>query len=89
MKRRPWNTETQNYEESEILYRSESGFHILVMYSNADWIPDTEVVITDPNETVTIWSPYLDPGCRISSLLNDKGESLIFDFTSYDELSGF
>ncbi len=59
------------------------------MCPNTDWIPDTEVVITDSNGTVTIWSPYLDPGYRISSLLNDKGESLIFDFTSYDELSGF
>ena len=84
--RRPWNAETESYEEPEVLYRSESGSPILVMCPNEDWIPDTEVVITDPNGTVTIWSPYLDPSYHISALRNDNGESLIFDFTSYDEL---
>ncbi len=87
--RRPWNAETQSYEEPEVLYRSESGSPILVMCPNIDWIPDTELVITDSSGTVTIWSPYLDPSYHISSLLNENGESLIFDFTSYDELSGF
>ncbi|MBQ8833595.1 MAG: hypothetical protein IJ001_01550 [Oscillospiraceae bacterium] len=85
--RRPWNPQNESYEEPEVLYRSESGSPILVMCPNEDWIPDTEVVITDSNGTVTIWSPYLDPSYHISALLNDNGESLIFDFTSYDELS--
>ena len=84
--RRPWNAETESYEEPEVLYRSESGSPILVMCPNEDWIPDTEVVITDSSGTVTIWSPYLDPSYHISALCNDNGESLIFDFTSYDEL---
>lgn len=85
--RRPWNAETESYEDPEVLYRSESGSPILVMCANADWIPDTEVVITDSNGTVTIWSPYLDPSYHISSLYNDNRESLLFDFTSYDELA--
>lgn len=84
--RRPWNAETESYEEPEVLYRSESGSPILVMCPNEDWIPDTEVVITDSNGTVSIWSPYLDPSSHISALRNENGESLIFDFTSYDEL---
>ena len=84
--RRPWNAETESYEEPEVLYRSESGSPILVMCPNEDWIPDTEVVITDSNGTVTVWSPYLDPSYRISALRNENGEDLIFDFTSYDEL---
>ena len=84
--RRPWNAETESYEEPEVLYRSESGSPILVMCPNEDWIPDTEVIITDSNGTATIWSPYLDPGYHISALRNENGESLIFDFTSYDEL---
>ena len=84
--RRPWNAETESYEEPEVLYRSESGNPILVMCPNEDWIPDTEVVITDSNGTVTVWSPYLEPSYRISALRNDNGESLLFDFTSYDEL---
>ncbi len=84
--RRPWNAESERYEDPEVLYRSESGSPFLVMCPNEDWIPDTEVVITDSNGTVTIWSPYLEPSYCISSLRNDNGESLIFDFTSYDEL---
>ena len=85
--RRPWNAETENYEVSEVLYRSESGSPILLMCPNEDWIPDTEVVITDSVGTVTIWSPYLDPSYHIAALRNENGENLIFDFTSYDELS--
>jgi len=84
--RRPWNAETESYEEPEVLYRSESSTPILVMCPNDDWIPDIEVIITDSNGTVTIWSPYLDPSYHISALRNAGGESLIFDFTSYDEL---
>ena len=84
--RRPWNEETESYEEPDVLYRSESGSPLLVMCPNEDWIPDTEAVITDSNGTVTIWSPYLDPSYHISAMRNDNGESLIFDFTSYDEL---
>lgn len=84
--RRPWNAEAESYEEPEVLYRSESGAPILVLCPNEDWIPDTEIVITDVGGTVTIWSPYLDPSYHISELRGGSGESLIFDFTSYDEL---
>ena len=84
--RRPWNAEAESYEEPEVLYRSESSDPILVMCPNEDWIPDTEVVITDSSGAVAVWSPYLDPSYRISALCDESGESLIFDFTSYDEL---
>ncbi|MBR2046989.1 MAG: hypothetical protein IJ960_00150 [Oscillospiraceae bacterium] len=84
--RRPWNAETESYEEPEVLYRSESGSPLLVMCPYEDWIPDTEIIITDSNGTVAIWSPYLEPSYRISALRNENGEDLIFDFTSYDEL---
>ena len=84
--RRPWNPETESYEEPEVLYRSENGSPILVMCPNEDWIPDTEIIFTDSYGTVTIWSPYLDPSYHISTLRDDNGESLIFDFTPYEEL---
>ena len=84
--RRPWNAETESYAEPEVLYRSESGAPILLMCPNEDWIPDTEVIITAPNGTVAVWSPYLDPSSHHSALRNDSGESLIFDFTAYEEL---
>ena len=85
--RRPWNAGTESYEEPEVLYRSESGSPILILCPNNDWIPDTEVVLTDSRGTVTVWSPHLDPDYRIAALRNENGEDLIFDFTSYDELS--
>ena len=84
--RRLWNVETESYEEPEVLYRSESGTPILVMCPDDDRIPDTEIIITDSNGTVAIWSPCIDSGYRIASAYNDNGESVIFDFTSYDEL---
>lgn len=84
--RRPWDPETESYEEPRVLYRSESGGPILVMCPNEGWIPDTEVVITDRDGTVTVWSPYHDPGYHISQLRDGNGESLVFDFTAYDEL---
>lgn len=84
--RSPWNPETESYEAPEVLYRSESGDPILVMCPNEDWIPDTEVTVTDSSGAVAVWSPYLDPSYRVSALLDENGESLIFDFTSYDEL---
>ena len=85
--RRPWNPETESYEEPEVLYRSESGAPILVMCPNEDWIPDTEIVFTDSIGNVTVWSPFLDPSYHISVLRNDNGESLIYDFTDYDALA--
>ena len=88
LNRRPWNPQTESYEEPEVLYRSESSAPILVMCPNKNWIPDTEVVITDSNGTVTVWGPHLNPDYSLSGLLDENGESLIFDFTSYDELPG-
>lgn len=85
--RRTWNTAAESYEEPEVLYRSESGSPILVMCPSDDRISDAEVIFTDLSGNVTIWSPYIDSSYRIASLYNDNGESLIFDFTSYDELS--
>lgn len=84
--RRPWNPETESYDEPQVLYRGESGSPILVMCPNTDWIPDTEIVITDSSGDVTVWSPYLDPDYRLTTLYNENGENRIFDFTSYDEL---
>lgn len=83
--RRPWNPQNESYDEPEVLYRSESGTPILVMCPNEDWIADTEISITDSSGSVSVWSPYLNPDYSLSTLRNDKGENLIFDFTAYDE----
>lgn len=84
--RRLWNVETEAYEEPEVLYRSESGNPILVMCPNDNWMPDTEVVITDSKGNVTVWYPHIDSSYSVAPLCDDTGTSLLFDFTSYEEL---
>ena len=84
--RRLWNVETESYEEPEVLYRSESGSPILVMCPNDNWMPDTELIITDSMGNVAIWYPHLDNSYSVAPLCDSNGENLRFDFTSYDEL---
>lgn len=84
--RRLWNEETGTYGEPEVLYRSECGNPILVMCPNDDFVPDTEVVITDAFGNVAVYYPHMDTDYRVAALTNDNGESLVFDFTSYDDL---
>lgn len=85
--RRPWNPETGSYEEPEVLYRSESDAPILLLCPNVDWIPDTELVFTEADGTVTVWSPHLDPDYRLTALRDESGENRVQDFTPYEELS--
>lgn len=82
--RRLWNDESGAYEEAEVLYRSENGEPILVLYPNENGMSDTELVITDSNGNIAVWYP--DSSYSVAPLFDDNGESRIFDFTSYDEL---
>lgn len=84
--RRTWNKETQAYEQPQVLYRCETGTPVLVMCPNDDQIPDTEVIITDTNGNVAVWYPHMDNSYRVAALYDDNAQSLLFDFTSYDEL---
>ena len=86
--RHTWNAVTQAYEDEEVLYRSENGLPILVMCSNENGMPDTDIIITDSNGEVAFWSPHIDSSYRVASLYDDTGESLIYDYTSYEELNG-
>ena len=81
-----WNAETESYESAETIYRSESSAPILLMCNTSGQEPDTEVIITDSNGNVAVWYPHMDSSYSLATLYNDSGESLIFDFTSYDEL---
>ena len=81
-----WNDETEVYECTDVIYRSESGTPILVMCNSSGWEPDTEIVITDSSGNVAVWYPHMDSSYSVAPLCNDNGESLIFDFTSYHEL---
>ena len=84
--RRLWNVETERYGEPEVLYRSEMGTPILVMCPNDNWMPDTEVIITDSIGNVAVWYPHLDSSYSVAPLCDSNGENMRFDFTSYDEL---
>lgn len=81
-----WNEETGAYECTEVIYRSDSGRPILVMCNSSGWELDTEIVITDSNGNVAVWYPHMDSSYCVAPLRNENGESLIFDFTSYEEL---
>jgi hypothetical protein len=81
-----WNGETETYEDTEVLYRSESGTPILVLCPNENGMPDTEIIITDSEGTVAVWDPHIDSSHRVAPLCNDAGESLIYDFSPYDML---
>ena len=81
-----WNDETGLFECTDVIYRSESGTPILLMCNRSGWELDAEIVITDSNGNVAVWYPHMDSSYSVAPLCNGNGESLIFDFTSYDEL---
>lgn len=74
--------------DEEVLYRSESGDPILVMCPNDGEIPDTTMIITDSDGTVVYWYPHIDDSGHVAPLCDDSGESLLLDFTAYDEMCG-
>lgn len=71
---------------TEVLYRSESGEPILLFCNGGGWEPDTELVITDSDGTVTTWYPQLDDNRCAMPLRNDDWEDLFFDFSPYREI---
>ncbi len=74
------------YEEPEVLYRSETGAPILVLCPNDNGVPDIEVIITDSQGNVGVYYPHMDADYRVAPLCSEDGESLIYDFTAYEEL---
>ena len=78
-----WNGDS--YENEQVLYRSEQGAPILVMCPNENGVPDTFLTITDSDGTVTIWCPHIGSSGRVAALCDDQGESLLMDFTPYDD----
>lgn len=70
----------------EVIYRRESGEPILLFCNSDGWEPDTEVVITDSDGTVTTWYPQLDDNKCVMPLRNHNREDLFFDFSPYREM---
>ena len=81
-----WNDEKETYEFTDLIYRSEDGQPILLMCNSYYFGPDTQITVTDSNGNVAVWHPQMETIYSVAPLYNDKGESLLFDFTSYDEI---
>lgn len=82
----PWDDENAQFIYDDILYSSESGEPILLFCNGSGWEPDTQVLITDSNGTVTTWYPQLDDNQCAMPLRNDDWEDLFFDFSPYREI---
>ena len=81
-----WDDENAQFIYDDILYSSESGEPILLFCNGSGWEPDTQVLITDSNGTVTTWYPQLDDNQCAMPLRNDDWEDLFFDFSPYREI---
>ena len=81
-----WVGDSEPLIYEEVIYRSESGDPILLFCNGSGWEPDTQVVITDSNGTVTTWYPQLDDNQCAMPLRNDNWEDLFFDSSPYREI---
>ncbi len=80
-----WNEEKQDYEPTEVIYRSESGEPIL-LFANLDGVayePDTQVFITDNSGNTCEWYPSLDAMSYIVPCSAENGTCLSKDLSLY------
>ena len=81
-----WDDDGGQLLYEDVIYRSEIGEPILLFCNGGGWEPDTQVVITDSDGTVTTWYPQLDDNQCAMPLRNDNWEDLFFDFSPYREI---
>ena len=79
-----WNPQNEDYDNLEVLYRSESGEPIL-LYACADMgespYPDTEVIVTDSKGRTITWYPIY--GAAMLPYDFDNDAPIGYDFTDY------
>ena len=84
-----YNTESGEYENLEVLYRSETGEPILV-YACADMgespFPDTEITVTDSSGRTAVWRPRYGTSIRPDDY--DTDAPMGYDFTNYSQEHG-
>lgn len=84
-----YNTESGEYENLEVLYRSETGEPILV-YACADMgespFPDTEITVTDSSGRTAVWRPRYGTSIRPDDY--DMDAPMGYDFTNYSQEHG-
>lgn len=80
-----WNSDTLNYDTTEVLYRSESGEPVL-LFANLDgdsFFPDTQVFLTDSNGNTYEWYPCLSEEGYLVPCYREGMEICSWDFTAY------
>ena len=84
-----YNTKSGEYENLEVLYRSETGEPILV-YACADMgespFPDTEITVTDSSGRTAVWRPRYGTSIRPDDY--DMDAPMGYDFTNYSQEHG-
>ena len=73
------------YEYNNTLYESDAAAPILVFCNNSGWDGDTRAYVETADDDWWYWVPSLDNGGFVPELHNPEGESLILDFSAYDE----
>ena len=79
-----WNGDDYIYDI--VVYESDKGDPVLLFCNNAGIEPDTQVVITAPDGTETVWYPMRDNNQCLKQLYSDDDVKKIFDFSPYWEL---
>ena len=80
-----WSEAKQDYEPTEVIYRSETGKPVL-LFANLDGVayePDTVVFITDNSGNTCKWYPSLDATSYIVPCTAENGTKLSRDLTVY------
>ncbi len=80
-----WNDKTNAYENTEVLYRSETGEPVL-LFANLDGVayePDTQMFITNNSGKTCEWYPTLDAESYLVPCIMDDGVCYSWDFTDY------
>ena len=83
--RMQWSEAKQDYEPTEVIYRSETGKPVL-LFANLDGIayePDTVVFITDNSGNTCKWYPSLDAMSYLVPCTAEDGTQLSRDITIY------
>jgi len=84
-----YDPKSGEYENLEVLYRSETGEPILV-YACADMgespFPDTEITVTDSSGRTAVWRPLYGTSIRPDDY--DTDAPMGYDFTNYSQEHG-
>lgn len=76
----------EEYIFDDLIYESDKGDPVLLFCNNSGIGCDTQVVITAPDGTETVWTPLLDNNHCLWNLWDEDGNPQILDFSPYWEI---